>query len=305
MIKAKTFFVSLLLLAFTTSNAIAAIKIEIKTPNFPIILGGNVGDQVSSAQLIENSLIIASTIDNPANSFSTINISSYSVDGVKQWELPISNEAISGPMTKDNSGNLYLLGATPTPAQPTQGTSPSPEAGVINPDNVQTEPTFTPTNALSNLTVWKISSSGQLLQTFFLPLNEVVQPLSISNTTNGLNIGAKTSSRLFQVTLLSDGTFSSMKSQKDTKSQNSVQEFKSGQNKLRFFVATKPIPGITNFRPKKPTPVLIQYSKSGLLKAANYFPGKVIFLLFQPNLGIIVGSETKSGYGVSIVKPLK
>ena len=292
------------LIAFTFhESASAVVKINPKSADFNLTLGGNPGDQVTSGLLLENSLILAATIDNPTNNSASSYVYSYLPDGTKQWELPIPIESVSGPITKDSAGNIYLLGVTPNQQQTVSPLNPDPT--VLNPDNIQTDPTFTPTNSLNILTVWKISISGQLLQTFTLPVNEVVRPLSITASTSGLNIGASTATKYFQVTMSSDGSFGTLRYVKAPASTISIQEFKSGTNKIRFYIATKPIPGISSWRPKKPTPVLVQYSRLGQIRAANYFSGKVLFVLFQSNSGIYVVSETNSGFGVSIVKPLK
>ena len=292
------------LIAFTfNESASAVVKINPKSADFNLTLGGNPGDQVTSGLLLENSLILAATIDNPTNNSASSYVYSYLPDGTKQWELPIPIESVSGPITKDSAGNIYLLGVTPTQQQTVSPLNPDPT--VLNPDNIQTDPTFTPNNSLTNLTIWKISISGELLQTFTLPVNEVVRPLSINSSTSGLNIGAATSKKFFQVTMSLEGSFGSIRYVKALASPSSIQEFKSGTNKLRFYIATKPIPGIPSWRPKKPTPVLVQYSRLGQIRAANYFSGKVLFALFQSNSGIFVVSESNSSFGVSIVKPLK
>ena len=303
MSKFKVIFFAILI-AFTLSeSASAVVKINPKSPDFTLTLGGNIGDQVTSGLLFENSLILAATIDNPTTNSASAYVYSYLLDGTKQWELQIPNESVSGPLTKDSAGNIYILGATSTQQQIVNTTNPDPT--VLNPDNIQTEPTFTPVNSLTNLTIWKISISGQLLQSFTLPVNEVVRPQSIAATASGFNIGANTATKYFQVTMSLDGSFGTIKYVKTPANPISIQEFKSGTNKLRFYIATKPIPGISSWRPKKPTPVLVQYSRLGQIRAANYFSGKVLFVLFQSNSGIYVVSESNSGFGVSIVKPLK
>ena len=292
------------LIAFTFhESASAVVKINPKSADFTLTLGGNPGDQVTSGLLLENSLILAVTMDNPTNNSASSYVYSYLPDGTKQWELPIPIESVSGPITKDSAGNIYLLGVTPNQQQTVSPLNPDPT--VLNPDNIQTDPTFTPTNALNILTVWKISISGQLLQTFTLPINEVVRPLSISTSATGINIGASTATKYFRVTMSLEGSFGAIRYLKAPSTSISIQEFKSGTNKFRFYIATKPIPGISSWRPKKPTPVLVQYSRLGQVRAANYFSGKVLFVLFQSNSGIFVVSETNSGFGVSIVKPLK
>ena len=287
-----------------TGTASAAIKVELKAPNFLIPLNISSGDQVSSAQLIGANLIIASTIESQTNGYASAMVYSYALDGTKQWELPIVGESISGPLVKDKSGNIYLLGASvPVAVSP----SPTPvvsDPNIINPDNVQVETPVTPRNSLTNLNVWKISSTGQLIQSYSLPMNEVVNPMAIALTSSGLSITSYVGKKFIQVPMDFDGVFGSVNQIKSPKTKVLDSEFKSGTNKLKFLISSKSINGIPSWKPKRPIPVLIQYSKFGAIKGANYFQGIAQFVLFQGNIGVIVGSESTTGLGISIVKPL-
>jgi hypothetical protein len=300
----RKFVAALLLLILFSESATAASKITLKTADFSISYNAGSSDQVTSGILSGNSLIVGSTIDNQSNGYSTANISSYSFDGSKQWDLPLTGEGISGQLAKDKLGNIYLLGAivSPSSTQPNVPITNSPTD--INPDNVQVDPVTTPNNSLTTLNVWKVSNTGQLLQTFQLPINEPISPKSISSSTNGFLITGMTPKRYFQVSMDIDGVFGSITTIKTPKTSDLIGEFKSGSNKLKFFLASKSIVGVPTWKPKKPTPVLIQYSKLGTVKAANYFQGSPVFLLYQANLGVIVGSESTTGFGISIVKPL-
>jgi hypothetical protein len=302
--KIRRLAIVLLFSVLFSENATAASKILIKTPDFTIPYNTGSADQVTSGLLFGTSLIVGSTIDNPSTGFSIPNLTSYSLEGNKQWELPLTIEGVSGPLAKDKSGNIYLLGATVNsdPAQPV--TPGAIDPAVINPDNVQTEPVTTPNNSLTSLVVWKISNTGQLIQSFQLPIKEPVSPKSITSTATGFLITAMTPKKYIQVSMDFDGAFGSVTSIKTPKASDLIGEFKSGSNKLKFFISSKSIVGVLNWKPKKPTPVLIQYSKYGTVKAANYFQGSPVFLLYQANLGVIVGIESATGFGISIVKPL-
>ena len=59
----------------------------------------------------------------------------------------------------------------------------------INPDNVNVDPVTTPNNSLTNLTVWLISSTGQLIQTYVAPMGEVLIPKSVISGEAILYIG--------------------------------------------------------------------------------------------------------------------
>ena len=294
----------LLVLIFGFSSAaVAAPRVELKSPDFSInYLSGS--DQVTAGALISGSLLISSTLENATTGYASADIASYSLDGIKQWDLPISNESIAGPIAKDATGNIYVLGATVS-ANTAAVPAPTQDPTVLNPDNVQTDPVTTPNNIISNLTIWKISSTGTLQQSFVLPINEAVIPKSITPNVNGFTIGANTKKQYLQVGLDLNGTFGTVLHPKQPKDIDLAQDFKLSSGKLKFFISTKSIVGIPSWKPKKPTPVLIQYSKFGQIKAANYFQGSPKFIFFQPSTGVIVGTELTSGFGITIVKPLK
>jgi hypothetical protein len=286
-----------------SNSAIAAIRVTPTSPNFTIPYISK-GDQVAAGLLSGSSLIVTSTIENPASGISNAYIATYGLDGGKNWEVSIPIESVAGPVAKDNLGNIYVLGASVS-TNDSSAPIPTNDSSALNPDNVQTEPVVTPKNILTNLTVWKISNSGALQQTFVLPINEVVFPSSISTTANGFILAANTSKQYFQVPIDLTGTFGTITYPKQPKAKDLTQEIKLASGKLKFFISSKSIIGIPTWKPKKPIPVLIQYSKFGQIKVANYFQGTPNFIIFQPSAGAIIGTELTSGFGVTIVKPLK
>jgi hypothetical protein len=293
----KLIFVGVLTYLLISESAYAAVKVEAKAPNFTINYL-NPGDQVGAGLLVGNSLIISTTIENPASS----NLTSYSFDGNKQWELQIPGESIATAVNKDSSGNLYLLGAVPTLATPIPAPIQTPVT--INPDNVQVDPVTTPINALNSIAIWKISATGSLLQTSTLPINEAVNPFSLTISSTGFEIGAFTAKKYLQVTMDLSGVFGTPKYPKAPKAKDLAQDFKYGKEKLKFLPTAKTLIGIPTWKPKKPTPVLIQYNKFGAKRAVASFQGVPLFVFYKSNTGVIVGSELTSGFGISIVKPL-
>jgi hypothetical protein len=293
----KLIFVGTLTSLLISESAYAAVKVEVKTPNFTINYV-NPGDQVGAGLLVGNSLLISSTIDNPASS----NLTSYGFDGSKQWELQIPGESIATAINKDASGNLYLLGAVPTLSTPAPSPVQSPVT--INPDNVQVDPVTTPINTLNSIAIWKVSSTGSLLQTFTLPINEAVNPISLTTSATGFAICASTAKKYLQVTMDLSGVFGTPTFPKAPKAKDLAQDFKYGKEKLKFLPTAKALIGIPTWKPKKPTPVLIQYNKLGAKRAVASFQGVPLFVFYKSNTGVIVGSELTSGFGISIVKPL-
>lgn len=298
----KLFKISLALLLLIQSSANAAIKVVPVVPSFVTTLGGKPGDQISGALVTPTSLIVGTTIESTTTGITSAGLISFGFDGAKQWELPIPVESVGGNLIKDKTDSLYLLGAAVSP-QVSLPITPT-ESPMINPDNVATDPVVVPKNTLNNLAVWKVSTSGQLLQTFTLPINEAVIPKSISLTATGLKIGANTASKYLEVTMDQNGVFGKITYPKAPKPLVTDETFKYKTSKLRYYISTKTIAGIPSWKPKKPTPVLIQYSKTGAIKAANYFQGNAIFAFYQAGIGVIAITESTTGYGISIVKPL-
>jgi hypothetical protein len=298
----KLFKLSLVLLLLIPSSANAAIKVAPVAPAFNTTLGGKPGDQITGAVVTPTSLIVGTTIENSTTGITTAGLISFGFDGIKQWELPVPVESVSGQLIKDKTDSIYLLGSASSP-QITPPVTPT-ESPMINPDNVTTEPVVIPKNTLNNLAVWKVSISGQLLQTFTLPINEAVIPKSIVLTATGLKIGANTASKYLEVTMDQNGVFGKITNPKAPKPLVVDETFKYKTSKLRYYISTKAISGIPSWKPKIPTPVLIQYSKAGSIKAANYFQGNPLFAFYQAGIGVIAITESTTGYGISIVKPL-
>ena len=299
--KYRLFVIGIFSFFLICEPAFAVVKIVAKRPDFTVKYE-NSGDQVSGGLLIGNSLLLSSTIENPSSGLASAQLSSYGLDGTKEWDLPIKTESVAGPMTRDTTGNIYLLGAISTSSQPTQQSASQPVT--INPDNVQIDPVITPTNTLNTLSIWKISNTGNLLQTYPLPMTEGVIPDSISYSNSGILVGAFLSKKYFQVSMDENGGFSSPIYLKAPRNIDLAQDFKYGKEKLKFLPTAKSLIGIPTWKPKKPTPVLIQYSKLGSKRAVNSFEGTPLFVFYKSSIGVIVGSESPLGFGISIVKPL-
>jgi hypothetical protein len=299
--KFKLIFVSVLATLLISESAFAAVKVEVKVPDFTINYV-NPGDQVNTGLLVGNSLLISSTIENSATLSASAYLTSYSFDGQKQWELQIPGDSVASAINRDSTGSIYLLGAVPTLTTPAPVPAQTPVT--INPDNVQVDPVTSPTNTLNSLAVWKISSTGTLLQTFTLPINEGVNPLTLTSTSTGFSIGATTAKKYLQVNVDTNGVFGAQNFPKPPKVMDLAQDFKYGKEKLKFLPTAKALIGIPTWKPKKPTPVLIQYNKLGAKRAVSSFQGIPQFVFYKSSIGVIVGSELTSGFGVSIVKPL-
>ena len=111
-------------------------------------------------------------------------------DGSQKWIHSLSDLTaftISAG-TLDASGNIWLTGATAAPIAIPAATNPSPTAA--NPDGVVIGDEGAIRADLNNLTLWKVSSTGNGASKYQLPLTAPVLPTSLSINKSGISIVA-------------------------------------------------------------------------------------------------------------------
>ena len=99
-------------------------------------------------------------------------------------ELTSGVESFVSAATSDAQGNFYVVGAS---ANPIVGTLP-PISGVLNPDNVVSDPVSSNKSDATNLIYWKVSSAGTLLETQSMAMPSAVIPSSILVDAAGITI---------------------------------------------------------------------------------------------------------------------
>ena len=99
-------------------------------------------------------------------------------------ELTSGIESFVSAATTDAQGNFYVVGAS---ANPIVGTLP-PINGVLNPDNVVSDPVSSNKSDATNLIYWKVSSTGTLLDTQSMPMPTAVIPSSILVDAAGVTV---------------------------------------------------------------------------------------------------------------------
>lgn len=111
-------------------------------------------------------------------------------DGSQKWIHSFSDLTASmiSAGTLDASGNIWLTGATATPIAIPAAANPSPTAA--NPDGVVIGDEGAIRPDLNNLTLWKVSSTGNGAGKYQLPLTEPVLPTSLSINKSGISIVA-------------------------------------------------------------------------------------------------------------------
>lgn len=103
-------------------------------------------------------------------------------------ELPCAVESFVSAATTDTEGNFYLVGAA---ANPIVGTLP-PITDVLNPDNVVSDPVSSNKSDATTLCLWKLDSSGKLIESLTMDVATVVIPYSILVDKNGVTIAGAT-----------------------------------------------------------------------------------------------------------------
>jgi len=90
-------------------------------------------------------------------------------------ELTAGVESFVSAATSDNAGNFYVVGAS---SNPIVGTLP-PISGILNPDNVVSDPVSSNKSDAINLIYWKLDSAGTLIETQSMAMPSAVIPNSV------------------------------------------------------------------------------------------------------------------------------
>ena len=149
------------------------------------------------------SIITISSVDSTT---SDIALNAIEISGAALWSKVIDAgvDEIAMAASRDNAGNLWIAGFSATPAVQESATA---TAVAENPDSVVVEPTKDPRNDLNRLTIWKVSSTGELMGTF--NSNENLPGLinAISVTSSGISIVGQYNQRSFIQSVSPSGAF--------------------------------------------------------------------------------------------------
>ncbi len=217
---------------------------------------------VPNAELIvaNNSTIIL--VSNTQSATSDISLSALDSSGSKIWEKTLDSglDEIAMAATRDSAGNLWLAGFTATAS--TQETL-TPTVISENPDAVLIELSEGSRSDLNRLTIWKISSAGELLATYFSTENLPGLVNGISLTSTGLTIVGQYNQRSFIQSANLSGTFGKVSYIGTEKSSfNSVVRNPDGSSNV-FGMSTETLAG--KKLAAKQDGILAKISKSGSL----------------------------------------
>jgi hypothetical protein len=127
--------------------------------------------------------------------------------GQKQvWSLPIDSgvDEVAMAISLDPLGNIWISGAS---AAPTMAETSTPTTGIDNPDNVSIENVGGLRPDMTNIGLWKVSATGELLATYQLATSAIPVVNSISVTHAGLSIVGAIDSKPFLLNSTTSGVF--------------------------------------------------------------------------------------------------
>lgn len=176
-------------------------------------------DQVSDMALTPVSILMIGTTESQSTNwltgalsgFSDGFIASYSSIGAPMWNLRLggATDEIATSMAIDTDGSIWIVGASSSPALPTQ-TAPIPK--ILNPDNVIIEPIQPGTTPLKRLKVWQISNTGNLLNSYELISESIINPKKVLIAGGNLiiigNLYEKLTTSGFYLSMTKTGIFS-------------------------------------------------------------------------------------------------
>ena len=149
------------------------------------------------------------TVGNIESATSDISLSALNSDGTPSWSLNLDSglDEIAMAATPDSAGNIWLAGFSATTVVEETTT-----ATVVaeNPDSVLVEPSQPTRSDLNRLTLWKVTSNGQLEASYYSSENLPGIINSISVSKSGLSILGQYNQRSFIQVMSLSGSFGAL-----------------------------------------------------------------------------------------------
>ena len=301
-------------LASAATPAVKAIKVLPAKPFLTTTLSGAAGDQlvafvttpisIVSVGTVESSTAVTGVTSGNSDGF----IQSVDYQGAVQWSLHLggAGDEIATAIVKDKAGGYLVVGAAS--AAPL---APKPQVNdtgvVINPDGVNLEPMTSPLNSLTQLMLWRVSVTGQLVATSSLDAKAVIDPTAILATATGLLVTggliAGEGATGFSSSINPVYQFGPLvtTTKLPPKPLASITSIKAGTMIYKSYLSDGPIKGIPTWKPKSEIPVVIGYNKLAAVKSANYLQGKVLGAQWQSGKGLVILTERSDGFGLTII----
>ena len=202
------------------------------------------------------------TVGNIESATSDISLSALNSDGTPSWSLNLDSglDEIAMAATADSAGNIWLAGFSATTVVEETTT---PTVVAENPDSVLVEPSQPTRSDLNRLTLWKVTSNGQLEASYYSSENLPGIINSISVSKSGLSILGQYNQRSFIQVMSLSGSFGALAYIGTSKtSLNAIVRNSDGSSSV-FGYSTETLGG--KKLAAKQDGVLIKVSKSGSL----------------------------------------
>jgi hypothetical protein len=149
------------------------------------------------------------TVGNIESATSDISLSALDSDGTPSWSLNLDSglDEIAMAATPDSDGNIWLAGFSATTVVEETTT---PTVVAENPDSVLVEPSQPTRSDLNRLTLWKVTSNGQLEASYYSSENlpGIINSISISKS--GLSILGQYNQKSFIQVMSLSGSFGAL-----------------------------------------------------------------------------------------------
>ena len=290
--KRELLFAGVLLVLLPTS-ALAAPKPPIAITALAPTVSTNfsAGDQVSAMALANGAIYLAGTIETTSSKLITSNplgasdgfLIALGSNGSKLWDLRLGGvgDDVATAICVDLIGNIWVAGAS-----------------AIS--------TTTPAPGLNRLTVWEVSSTGVLENTYVKDTPDVNIPTSIA--AKGANftlqgVTSKTGSSSFAATLNPAGNIGSLNfSSTKLPVAPLTRSVNSSAYSWQSFITNGPLKGVTGIALHQITTVL---TRSGLkdksLKGVNSVTGTPLSLQYQSGTGVVLLTQGSGTYFLTII----
>ncbi len=166
-------------------------------------------DIVASAVSAEGLVATGKTLVTYSNTGSTnsnIELTGLDVTGVQQWLCTIDSgvDEIATAATVDAAGNIWLAGSSAAVTVPESVTA---AISAENPDGVVAEELPKVRSDMNQITIWKLSSIGELLATYLSPQNSPALISALSVNSSGISLVGVLADRPFLLSATPTGVF--------------------------------------------------------------------------------------------------
>ncbi len=150
----------------------------------------------------KNTIFFLNTVGTTAN----IQLIATDPAGVQLWQRTIDSGAdeVVTSATLDAQGNIWLAGSAATLSTPETLT---PIIGIDNPDLVNVEAGTKLRSDMTNIALWKITATGEVIGSYLAPQKSIPEVRAVSATNSGISIVGALDSKPFFISSTTSGVF--------------------------------------------------------------------------------------------------